>query len=527
MTYSTIDRSTRILPWLGLGLILVGAIITIITRRFDLLNNLLLGIGALILLIFAFLRPDSVREFVSGRQARYGTSTLLSVIFFAAIAILLYWMAYQNDDWRLDVTETGEFTPPEETVALLRSLDEPVHVIGFYTVDLGQQREEARTILESLAATSDQLTFEFQDPETNPLLAEKYELNFNGTLVFIKNQDQPDETFARANSLSDRDIHVALLKVANPVDKKLYILSGHGEPGIDSFAPEGIGTTVGLLEDQGFSVDSLNLFTSGAVPEDATVVAVIGPQAPLDEAEVTALRDYVENGGSLFVARDVIDSEGRAIAEDDGLNTYLQDTWGITLRNDVIIDQDLARAGQTFGLEFLAAQYGTSPIITSDLQEFGTRFSLARSIATGAPEGVTLTELVTTSPNAWGETDIATLSQQNAANPDEADAQGSLAIGVSGERAEGDARVVVFGDADFVTNGNLIWGGNSILFANALNWLADDEVAIELAPRETVQRQINIPEQQLRMLRFISTWFGPALMGIIGLVVWRSRRQRT
>lgn len=226
------------------------------------------------------------------------------------------------------------------------------------------------------------------------------------------------------------------------------------------------------------------------------------------------------------MARDVVDSEGRALAEDDGLNAYLADSWGINLREDVIIDQDLARAGQTFGLEFLAAQYGSSPIITSDLQEFGTRFSLARSLMLETVEGVTHTELLSTSPNAWGETDIATLTQAGTANPDAEDAQGSLVLGASAEKADSEARIVVFGDADFVNNANLVWGGNSLLFSNSLNWLANDEVSIDLAPRESIERQINIPDQQLRLMRFISTWFGPILMALIGLVVWSSRRQR-
>lgn len=521
-----LDRNSEYLPWAGLALIFVGAVVTLITRRFELVNNLLLGIGGLLLLVFALVRPEDVRRFVSGRQARYGTSTLLSVLFFAAIALLLYWMAYQNDDWRWDVTETGEFTPPQETIELLQNLEEPVHVIGFYTVDLAQQRDRAETILEGLRAASNRISYEFQDPETNPLLAQQYELNFNGTLVFIKNRDEPDEVFAKANSLADRDIHSALLTVANPVQKKLYVLTGHGEPGIENPNPEGMGTMVGLLEDQGFTVEALNLFTAGSVPDDATVVAIIGPQSPLDPSEVEALRQYIEDGGAAFVARDVVDSEGRALAEDDGLNAYLADSWGINLREDVIIDQDLARAGQTFGLEFLAAQYGSSPIITGDLQEFGTRFSLARSLMLETVEGVTHTELLSTSPNAWGETDIATLTQAGTANPDAEDAQGSLVLGASAEKADSEARIVVFGDADFVNNANLVWGGNSLLFSNSLNWLANDEVSIDLAPRESIERQINIPDQQLRLMRFISTWFGPILMALIGLVVWSSRRQR-
>ena len=523
---NTLTRTVNYIPGLALLLLFAGAVITLITRRFELANNLLLASGALLLLLFAVLQPDRVRAFMGQRQTRYGSSTLLSILFFTAISILLYWIAYQNDNWRLDVTETGEFSPPAETVELLREVNEPIHVIGFYTVNLGGQRDQARTILESLSAASNNISYEFQDPETNPLLAQQYDLNFDGTLVFVKNQNQPDEIFAKANSLTDRDIHAALLQVVNPVDKKLYVITGHGEPAIDNFNAEGMATMVGLLEDQGFNIEPLSLFTAGQVPEDASMIALIGPRSPLDESEVDALIQYVEDGGALFVARDVLDSQGRILAEDDGLNQYLAENWGLTLRADVIIDQDLARAGQTFGLEFLAADYGVSPIITQDLREFGTRFSLARSIAVDTLEGIVATELVRTSPSAWGETDIATLSQAGTAEPGEGDEEGSLVVGVSAEKPESGARVVLFGDSDFVNNANMVWGGNSLLFSNSLNWLANDEVSIELTPRETIQRQLNIPDQQLRLLRFISTWFGPLLMGLIGLVVWSSRRQR-
>ena len=522
----TLDRTTLYLPWAGLFLIVAGLIVTAITRRFELANNLLLGGGALLLLLFAVARPGDVRQFVSGRHARYGTSTFLSILFFAAIAILLYWITYQNSDWRVDVTETDEFTPLPETRELLERLEEPVHVIGFFGLQSAQQRERARTILDTLAAVNDEITYEFQELDANPLLAQKYELNFEGTLVFIKNRGEPDEVFARANTLNDREIHAALLQIINPVEKNLYVVTGHGEPAIDDFNPQGIGTMVGLLEDQGFNVQELNLFTTGAVPEDATVIALIGPQTPLDPAEVDAIVSYLESGGSAFIARDVVDSENRAAAEEDGLNTYLADNWGITLRQDVVVDQDLARAGQTFGLEFLAADYGTGPIITDELRQFGTRFSLARSIATDEVAAVTQNELVRTSSNAWGETDLTELTQTGVAEPDPEDAQGVLAVGVSAEEAEAGARLVVFGDADFANNANLVWGGNSLLFTNALNWLANDEVDIELTPRETVQRQVNIPQTQLGLLQFVGIWFGPALMGVLGLIVWYGRRQR-
>jgi ABC-type uncharacterized transport system involved in gliding motility auxiliary subunit len=519
----TLDRISPYFPWLGLLLIVAGAIVVFITRRSDMLSNALLLAGAVLLLLFALLRPDDVRRMMSGRQTKYGLSTFLAILFFTAITVILYWIAYRNADWRWDLTETQQFTPLPETLELLEQLDEPVHVIGFYTVQLAQQQEEARTILESLKSADENITYEFQDPEVNPLLAQQYDLNFNGTLVFTKGDD-----FAKANSLSDSDIHNALVQVANPTVKKVYFLTGHGERATDDLAPEGIGTAVSLIEDQGFAIETITLAISGTVPSDATAIALVDQQAPLLEAEVTAIRDYLAGGGTLFLARDVIDSEGRAAADEDELAAMLLDEWGITLRRDLIIEVQQVLTGQQpgFGFDFIGAEYGASPIVSSELQQ-GDLFSVyfaARSIDTQEAEGISQVELVRTSAEAWGETDFELLAQ-GAGTPDPADATGPLAVAVTAENPATGARLVVFGDVDFITNQGL-QGGNGILFSNSMNWLANDEVSIELTPRETITRSVVIPQGQLGLMQLMGICLGPAVMLIAGVSVWYSRRRK-
>lgn len=520
-----LDRIIPYFPWIGLLLLGLGAISYWITRSFDLVTNLLFVGGALFLLLFAVLRPDDVRRLFGRRQTRYGATTLLSIILFAAIAILIFWIAYQNPDWRYDTTEEGTFTPLPATVELLRNLEDPVHVIGFYPPSMSFQQEEAVITLESMQAETDRLSFEFQDPESNPLLAEQYDLNFPGTLVFIRNAGTEEEIFAKSNSLNDTDIHSALSQVINPSEKKAYFITGHGELDINAFDGAGMGTVIGVIEDQGFEVAELSLFTEGAVPDDASVVALIGQQAPLDPAEAEALAAYVEGGGALFLARDPLDSEGRAAAEDDGVAEMLQSVCGMSLRNDAVIDQDLAQAGQEFGLSFIGDSYGTHPIVTSDLRLFGTRFVLARSVDTGGDTSLTNTELVRTSSNSWGETSFDLLSV-GIAQIDGTDVTGPLAVAAACENAEQGSRIVVVGDSDFVNNDTVIFGGNGLLFANSMNWLANDELAIELAPRETIDRQVNIPQTQLTLLQFTSICLGPLVIALVGITVVVSRRRR-
>ncbi|RMG92206.1 MAG: hypothetical protein D6706_17260 [Chloroflexi bacterium] len=519
----TVDRIAPYFPWAGLLLILFGALTYFVIRRWDLTTNLLFASGAILLLLFAILRPDDVRRLASGRQARYGTSTVLSILFFLAITVLVYYLAYQNTDWRFDATETNEFTPLPETIELLENLDEPVHVIGFYTFQLAAQQERAQSILEGMQAYTDKLTFEFQDPEENPLLAEKYELTFNGTLVFTKGEGE-NEVFAKASSLSDRDIHTALLKVINPVEKKLYFITGHGERDTEDFGPDGLGTAVRLNREVGFTIETLNLFVTGEVPDDATAIVLIDQQAPLSEEELNAIREYLNNGGAAFIARDALDSEARARAEEDGLVDMLREDWGIVLRRDIIIEQVLAQAGQTFGLSFVGADYGNSTI-TNELDQFGTIFNVARSVGIEDRADIIKVNLVVTSDQAWGETDFAGLSAGFAQPDNGIDIDGPLAVGVSAENLNTGARLVVFGDTDFLANELVLSGGNSLLFTNALNWLANDEVAVELTPRATINRQVIISQSQLGFLQLVSICLGPALMALAGLAVWYSRRK--
>ena len=516
-----LERFASFFPILAILLLIGGGAVYFVSRRWDLLPNLLLASGGLLLALFAILQPDEVRSRLSGRHGKYG-GTLLAILFFTAVGGLLYYITYQNSDWRYDTTANSAFTPLPETVALLESLDEPIHVLGFYTVDTAFQRQEAEASLQSMQAYTDQLSYEFVDPNENPLLAEQYDLSFAGTLVFTRENGD----FAKASTLTDQDLHTTLVRTINPTVKTAYFLTGHGERDWEDFGVDGISTAVTLIEESGFTVQPLNLFVSGNVPEDASAVFLIDQQAPLTPEEAAVLDSYLADGGALFVARDAVDTEGRVAAEADALLPLLQESWGITLRNDLIIDASLAQAGQTIGLTFVGAQYGNSPI-TQGLDQFGTIFNVARSIAVEVPDGITAVNLITTSELAWGETNFERMLTAGEVAPDpEEDAEGNLAVAISAQNLDSGARLVVFGDTDFLTNELIQQGGNSFLFENAANWLVNDVVSIELSARESISRQVTITQSQLSLLQIVSVCFAPGLLALAGIAVWYSRRQR-
>lgn len=457
---------------------------------------------------------------LKSKQGRHTSADWWKLVGGTAVFILLYLFAYQNPGWRYDVTANKAFTPLPETVELLQRLNEPIHVLGFYTADTAFQRSEAEATLQTMQAYSSQLSYEFVDPNENPLLAEQYELSFAGTLVFTRDNG----SFAKASTLTDRDLHLALVRTLNPTVKVAYFLTGHGERDLQDFGEAGIGTAVTLLQNSGFSIQTLNLFVEGDVPADANAVFLIDQQAPLADAELAALTRYADRGGALFIARDAVDTEGRIAAEEDGLLAWLQSSWGITLRNDLIIDASLAQAGQSIGLTFVGAQYGNSPI-TQDLAQFGTIFNVARSISADLPASVTAVNLITTSDLAWGETNFERMIAAGEVAPDEEDAAGSLTVGLSALNTASGARLILFGDTDFLSNSFIQQGGNSFLFENAANWLVDDVVSIQLSARETIPRQVTITQSQLTLLQLISIFLMPGLLALVGVRVWYTRRQ--
>jgi ABC-type uncharacterized transport system involved in gliding motility auxiliary subunit len=393
-------------------------------------------------------------------------------------------------------------------------------VLAFYSATTAGRRDTAVERLDSLAAIKSNLTYEFVDPNADPILADLYEVTADSTLVFVRNRGQENEVTSQASTTSDRDLHAALIQVINPTEKTAYFLTGHGESSPEDFSPTGAGEVANDLQDQGFTVQELNLALEGAVPEDAGVVVLLGQIAPMQPAEVAALNDYLSNGGAAFIARDVFLDEGQLRAEEDNLRAMLLDSWGIRIRPDFIIETELALSGQQVPVRFLAADFGTSPIISTDITELGLFMNIARSVTFQEAAGVTVVELARTTENSWGETNLVDFPQFG-----QEDAVGPVAVALSAENSTTGGRLVVAGDVDFLSNDAAFSAGNNIFFSNAMNWLAGDEAALELTPRETVNRQVTLTEEQLGIVQFVSCLTGPILVAIIGLVVWFSRRR--
>jgi ABC-type uncharacterized transport system involved in gliding motility auxiliary subunit len=86
-------------------------------------------------------------------------------------------------------------------------------------------------------------------------------------------------------------------------------------------------------------------------------------------------------------------------------------------------------------------------------------------------------------------------------------------------------RLVVFGDSDFATNQLIDAYRNRDLFVNSVNWLLGDVEAIAVRPQQSRASRLQLSNEQLSTIRYLSLFVLPELIAIAGVLAWWSRRR--
>lgn len=476
------------------------------------------GVTILGLAVYAMLSPDSVRNFLSGRQARYGSNALVMILAFAGIVFVANYLAYNNPVKPLDLTEDKENTLAPETISVLQNLPAKMTATGYYSQT---PRDSAQKLLDNMKSNSKgNFEYRFVDPVAKPLEARNDGVTGDGKIVLEMSGRKEIADYA-----DESEILRAINRILNPEARTVYFLTGHGERDIDGFGQTAMGRARETLENKNYTVRTLNLLAENRVPENARAVIIAGPTKPLSPSEVGLLNKYTQQGGALVIMADPLPFTDFG-DQSDPLAESLTRVWGIHLRNDFVVDTASTTIQNAIG-----ANYNPSHPVTRAMT-FVTIFPLARSIEITKAEGITLTSLVETSPNsqAWGETDFNVLQSSAGGNVQldpGTDTPGPLTLAAAGENLTNKGRVVVFGNSVFATDDGFDAYGNGDLFAAAVDWAAGTDNPVDITVRDPTQRTFN-PPGQLQWLAILlgSVCILPGLVIAAGVTAWMARKRR-
>jgi ABC-type uncharacterized transport system involved in gliding motility auxiliary subunit len=517
--------------WLGVAGLVAAGIIAFIVRQFDTSVQVALVIGLLGLALAVLFDPGAVAQWAGGRQAKYGANTFVMVVALIGIVVLVNYLVQQlpSESRFYDWSEGQLNTLPPEAAEAVKQLPQPVKAIGFYTSQSSFRLTSDKEVFDRFREVApDKFSYEFIDPQADPVRARNYDITTDGTVILEMGDQRQELSF-----VSDTEVASALVRLANPVSRTVYFLTGEGEADFNDTGEFGISRVAELLKDQNYTLQPLNLLVTTTIPADARAIVIAGPQVPLAQQTVETLRNYLNTNTdvALVVMLDPVLETRAEAGQVDALAEYLASDWGIVVRDDVVIDlynSAFTQQGQNVTWPFNNG-YEASPI-TAKLENIPSVFPLVRSISTTVGTGaITYTPLVKTDGRAWGETDLEALSASTdtpAAGPD--DNAGPLTVALAAEDTARKVRLVVFGDSSFAQN-QIVGGGqtaNGPLFVGSVNWALKDESLIDLTPRTPTQRSIQ-PMDALtgNGILFVVVILMPALVLVMGGVVWFMRRR--
>ncbi len=277
---------------------------------------ILLGLSV-IPLVFGETALRPMRRSLRPELGRVSTALLAGSVLALAVsyaALLVYVVGAQG--WKVDYSYFKTSRPGEATRRIAQSLEQPVVAHAFFPA-VNEVRTEVLGYLGELAkASGGKLKVESHDRLLAPKMARKYRVSRDGTVVLVKGE--AEASFYIGSELQDakptlktldETVQKHLLRVARSA-RVAYLTVGHGE--LNDRAEGGEGeensTTIlkKVLDALGYRAKDLGL-TEGLgreVPDDATIVLVLGPSRPFAPEEMTTLERYAAGGGKLLLALD-------------------------------------------------------------------------------------------------------------------------------------------------------------------------------------------------------------------------------
>ncbi len=315
---------------------------------------------------------------------------------------------------------------------------------------------------------------------------------------------------------------------------KLYFVTGHGEKTIE----EDYKTFHANLTNRNYGTAELNLTTAPAVPDDAAIVILAAPKSDLTDDEAKKLNDYLDKGGNVSFLMspnedDVVYKNIEAIME----------SFGIGMDYDIVYESSpnlYVGDNYTFRVSMVASDSDYSAHLTDELIEMTNNGYVAFMRNTRSfyrftsPKDTTLQieSLMQTieSKDEMGNSVFTAIGEAYGGNATE-DIEGyalDLAM-YAMSPARNDAKVLVFGNAEFIDDQSLKEDYMIIpvdLMLSTITWMYNSNLDLDMgiASKEKDYDFMRLNSESAAVGTVVLFVVVPVFVGLIGLGVWLKRR---
>jgi hypothetical protein len=514
-------------------------------------------IGAVLLGAVGSVLFSNVLSAFLSRTGRYGANTLILLGAFTGIVIIANVLSFENNS-RMDVTATNQFSLGNRTKDVLSNLTEDVRATAFYkdeedtdSPELAVRRNKVLNTLEEFDSRTSKFTYRVVDPDLKPEIVSKFfgarPAGFVTEIVVIEGMDSGQFDILRPTDASytqlEQDLVTSTLVATGSEKKVIYFLSGHGERDIDDGSSDGYAAVRSGLESDNYRVEDLSWNVTDIdveVPLDAALLVIAGPTSSLPEAHEVALDRFLEG---FLLDGSLRREHGRMIflAEPDtpiSFRNFFAD-WGLLISTGYIRDIGSSVPGlpQTISLQNFNPEAPLDITLPKGERLQSVFMPGATAIALLQDDLRSGIPIAATSANSFLIQEPDRINPITDVGP-ESDAVGPFvpavrvqSVGQVGSQlptSQPDpseiSDLIVFGDSDFLSNNSYNQGGGADLFLNSANFLVGDYSLVSIRPKVFSFREFNLDANEYDFVRFSSWLFLPGLMGMMAALVWWVRR---
>ena len=350
---------------------------------------------------------------------------------------------------------------------------------------------------------------------------------------------------AAAEFRGEEELGSTLRELVEEEKPRACVLTGHGERSLADFERRGYGYLAKVLREKNYQLDELTLKDepNADLPEDTSLVLLLGPTLTLEEDEVAGLKRYLDRGGDaiLFLEPKVETRFGTPRYVATGLEDYLASAYRIQVLNQTIFQ---FRSQNEVGPRVCNTKFGEHPIVEGEDPRQGVVwFDTIRPLKVLPSTGACITKALLVAEPLPRMPDFVFASGENearAAWEDPSKQRGPFDLAAAatrivelepeeegGEPTEVASRLVVVGDVDWGANDMASdpSGRNFDVLLNAVSWAAQRDHEVVGERKRPRSYRLVMPKDTLAFYTLISLFGFPLLSVLLGVVVWRVRSQ--
>jgi hypothetical protein len=492
-------------------------------------------------------------------------SAVIGLVAAAFIAVVVNVVGARHY-WRWDWTRDKLYTLSPATEITLHDLPDTVEV----WVLLGSNDPlilSVKQLLVSYAAETPKLDVHYVDPDKDAILlldvrrrfkieatrAEDGRVVTDASIVFARGDrhwflgpadlvEVSEADDARAKPKEEQAFTGAIRNVVSGERTRLCFTQGNDEMSLGDPGPQGMGVLKDLLEKDNYEAKAVDPNDGSELePFKGCAVAVIaGPRTPFAKEAALRLKAYLLAGGNLLATISPIGATTDTGLVPAGLDDALA-PFGIALDDDVVIESDASKMIPEQLGAFIAT--ARTHAVTQSLVKSteGThdppRVLVMRPRSMHhAAAGASATDLLTTTPQAFGVTNVTGAARWPFEGPEKTshDVPGPLVVAMASERPKTEPslahgpRAVVIGTASVLQPINWSEGisdrGAAFVVENAISWIASRPAILDVPEKGKVASVLHLTdESRAEVWRYVLLYM-PVSTALLGLAVGLRRR---